>query len=38
MRVLFAPVREQIKANGISEDELDELLEEAGEEIRREMQ
>lgn len=36
MRVLFAPVREQIKESGISEDELDELLEEAREEVYRE--
>ncbi len=28
MRVLFAPVREQIRKSGISKDELDELLEE----------
>ena len=28
MRVLFAPVREQIRESGISETELDELLEE----------
>ncbi len=27
MRVLFAPVREQIKESGISDTELDELLE-----------
>ncbi len=36
MRVLFAPVREQIKESGISETELDELLEEAREEVYRE--
>ncbi len=35
-RVLYAPVREQIKASGISEDELDNLLEEAREEVFRE--
>lgn len=29
LRVLYAPVREQIKESGISEDELDALLEEA---------
>ncbi|CAN5440610.1 hypothetical protein BH20ACI1_BH20ACI1_28380 [soil metagenome] len=28
MRVLFAPVREQIKESGISDTELNELLEE----------
>jgi hypothetical protein len=36
MRVLFAPVREQIRTSGISETELDELLEEAREEAFRE--
>ncbi len=36
VRVLYAPVREQIKARGISEDELDNLLEEAREEVFRE--
>jgi hypothetical protein len=36
VRVLYAPVREQIKASGISEDELDNLLEEAREEVFRE--
>jgi len=36
MRVLFAPVREQIRKSEISEDELDELLEEAREEVYRE--
>lgn len=36
MRVLFAPVREQIRESGISEAELDELLEEAREEVYRE--
>lgn len=36
MRGLFAPVREQIRESGISEDELDELLEEAKEEVYRE--
>ena len=36
MRVLFAPVREQIKTSGISETELDELLEEAREEVYQE--
>ena len=29
LRVLYAPVREQIKTSGISEDDLDTLLEEA---------
>lgn len=33
LRVLFAPVREQIKESGISDDELAELLEEAKEEV-----
>ena len=32
MRVLFAPVREQIKESGTSDDELTALLEEAREE------
>ncbi len=36
MRVLFAPVREQIRESGVSEDELDELLEEAREEVYQE--
>ena len=36
MRVLFAPVREQIKKSGISESELNDLLEEAREEVYRE--
>lgn len=36
MRVLFAPVREQIRESGISEAELDELLEEAREDVYRE--
>ncbi len=36
MRVLFAPVREQIRESGISETEMDELLEEAREEVYRE--
>lgn len=36
MRVLFAPVREQIRESGISEAELDEMLEEAREESYRE--
>lgn len=36
MRVLFAPVREQIKESGISDTELDELLEEARDEVYRE--
>ncbi len=35
-RVLFAPVREQIRESGISEAELDNLLEEAREEVYRE--
>ncbi len=35
-RMLYAPVREQIKASGISDDELDELLEEAREEVYQE--
>lgn len=33
LRVLFAPVREQIKESGTSETELTELLEEAREEV-----
>ncbi len=36
LRVLFAPVREQIKESGISEEELNALLEEAREEAFRE--
>lgn len=36
LRVLFAPVREQIKESGISESELDALLEEAREEVYEE--
>lgn len=36
MRVLFAPVREQIRESGISETELNELLEEAREEVYQE--
>jgi hypothetical protein len=36
IRVLFAPVREQIRESGVSEAELDELLEEAREEVSRE--
>lgn len=38
LRVLFAPVREQIKESGISEDELTGLLEEAREEAFQERQ
>lgn len=38
MRVLFAPVREQIKESGISEVELNTLLEEAREEAFQEKQ
>ncbi len=38
MRVLFAPVREQVKKSGISDDELDDLLEEAREEAFHEKQ
>ncbi len=38
MRLLFAPVREQIKQSEISEDELDNLLEEAREESFQERQ
>ena len=33
LRVLFAPVREQIKESGTSENELTELLQEAREEV-----
>ncbi len=33
MRVLFAPVREQIKESGVSDDELTTLLEEARDEV-----
>ena len=33
VRVLYAPVREQIKASGVSEEELDALLEEAREDF-----
>ncbi len=33
LRVLYAPVREQIKADDISDEELDALLEEAREEV-----
>lgn len=36
VRVLYAPVREQIKASGVSEEELNALLEEAREEVYRE--
>ena len=35
-RVLYAPVREQIKESGISEDELDDLLEKARDDAYRE--
>lgn len=38
MRVLFAPVREQIKESGISEDQLTSLLEEAREDAFQEKQ
>jgi hypothetical protein len=38
LRDLYAPVREQIKESGISEDELDTLLEEARDEAYRERQ
>ncbi|MCI0485662.1 MAG: hypothetical protein L0229_03580 [Blastocatellia bacterium] len=38
LRVLFAPVREQIRESGIPEDELDALLEEAREEAFQERQ
>lgn len=37
-RLLYAPVREQIKLSGTSDDELDVLLEEAREEVYRENQ
>ncbi len=33
LRVLFAPVREQIKASGASDNEIVKLLEEAREEV-----
>ncbi len=36
VRVLYAPVREQIKASGASDEELDGLLEEAREEVFQE--
>jgi len=36
VRVLYAPVREQIKASGASDEELDDLLEEAREEVFQE--
>lgn len=36
MRVLFAPVRGQIRESGISEIELNEMLEEARDEVYRE--
>ncbi len=36
MRVLFAPVRDQIRESGISETELNELFEEARDEVYRE--
>ncbi|MEO6588879.1 MAG: hypothetical protein ABIP06_06075 [Pyrinomonadaceae bacterium] len=36
MRVLFAPVRKQIRESGVSETELNELLEEARNEVYRE--
>ncbi len=35
MRVLFAPVREQIRESGVSETELNELLEEARDKVYR---
>lgn len=38
LRVLFAPVRDQIKEAGTSEDELTELLEEARNEVFQEQQ
>ncbi len=36
MRVLFAPVREQIRDSGVSDDELNKMLEEARDEVYRE--
>lgn len=36
MRVLYAPVREQVRTSGITEDKLTGLLEEAREESHRE--
>ncbi len=36
LRVLHAPVREQIRASGISDEELDALLEDAREEAHQE--
>ena len=36
LRDIFAPVREEIAASGISEDELDSLLQEAREEAFQE--
>jgi hypothetical protein len=36
LRVLFAPVREQIKESGVSDDELTALLKEAREEVFQE--
>ncbi len=38
LRSLYAPVREQIKASGTSDDELDALLKEAREEAFQERQ
>lgn len=38
LRDLYAPVRQQIKESGISEGELDSLLEEARDEAYRERQ
>lgn len=38
LRDLYAPVRQQIKDSGTSEDELDALLEEARDEAFRERQ
>ena len=35
-RVLYAPVREQVKESGIADDELDDLLEKARDEVYRE--
>ena len=35
LRMLYAPVREQIKADGISDDELDAYLKEAREEVHQ---